>query len=71
MGGSSLYVGTWLVFGVILAPVYTMLIMWFFGKPRKPRKALLGLGLLFGLATALWVGMYIVSLIFGWVFYRA
>ena len=71
MTGSSLYVGTWLVFGVILLPVYGMLVAWFIGKPRKIRKAFLGLGLLFGIAAALWVGLYLVSMLFHVVFYRA
>lgn len=51
--------GTWLIFGIILFPVYTALIAWFVGFPRDPKKALMGVGYLVGLTVALWLPAYI------------
>jgi hypothetical protein len=66
-----MYVGTWLIFAVIMAPVYGTLLGWFLGKPRDLRKAFLGVGLLLGIGLALWIGMLLISLLFGFVFFRA
>ena len=38
--------GLYLVFGVILAPLYVVLAGWFLGKPRDYRTAGLGLAIL-------------------------
>lgn len=64
-----MYVGTWLVFGIILVPFYVMLLGWFLGKPRDFRKVALGLGYLVGLTTLLWGGMWAVTLLIGWIFF--
>ena len=61
--------GTWLVFGVILVPVYVMVIAWFAGEPRKPKTALLGLGYLIGLTVALWGGMFLKTMVIDLVFF--
>lgn len=61
--------GTWLVFGVILVPVYVMLFAWYTGKPRDLRTALLGTGVFFGLIIGLWIAMFIQMEIIGVVFY--
>jgi len=65
-----MYVGTWLIFGIILAPVYVMLLGWFLGKPRNIRKSLLGVGYLVGLTVLLWGGMFAISMVFKFVFFR-
>lgn len=65
-----MYVGTWVIFGVILAPVYTMLFGWFLGRPRNLRKTLLGLSYLLGLTTLLWGGLFALSMLFKFVFFR-
>jgi len=65
-----MYVGTWLIFGIILAPVYVMLLGWFLGKPRNIRKSLLGLSYMVGLTVLLWGGMFAISMVFKYVFFR-
>lgn len=66
-----MFVGTWLIFGVVLAPIYVMLLGWFLGKPRDFRKAFLGLGYLVGLIVLLWGGMYLVTLLIGYLFFNS
>lgn len=61
--------GTWLIFGVILVPVYTVLIAWFLGEPRDTKTALLGVGYLAGLTVALWMGMLVKTVLIGIVFF--
>lgn len=60
--------GTWVIFAVVGLPVYTVLIAWFVGKPGTVRKALMGVVYLVGLTTALWVGLYIQTVIIGLTF---
>ncbi len=55
------YVGTWLIFGIVLLPVYMVLLAWFLGKPRKLRLSLLGVGYVIGLITLLWGGLALMS----------
>ncbi len=57
------YVGTWLIFGIVLLPVYMVLLAWFLGKPRKLRLSFLGVGYVIGLITLLWGGLALMSLI--------
>lgn len=64
-----MFVGTWVIFGIVLVPVYLMLLGWFLGKPRDFGKSFLGLGYIIGLIVALWGGMYLVTLLIGWIFY--
>ena len=51
--------GTWLIFGIILMPVYIMIGAWFIGTPRNSQSALMGVGYLFIITTVLWVSMFI------------
>ena len=61
--------GTWVIFAIILVPVYIMLAAWFLGKPRDTSSGLLGVGYLVGLTTSMWVGMFILTVLIGVVFY--
>ncbi|GAB3027935.1 hypothetical protein [Natronobiforma cellulositropha] len=61
--------GTYLIFGVILVPVYVMLAAWFLGEPRDRRVALLGVGYLVGLTTLLWGGMYLKTVVIDLLFF--
>ena len=62
-------VGTWLIFGVILMPIWIMVIAWFAGKPGDTKTGLLGVGYLVGVTTGMWVSMFILTLLIGVVFY--
>lgn len=61
--------GAWLIFGIILLPVYTAIIAWFAGKPGTPKLAVMGLGYLVGLTLALWIPFYIATVIIGILFF--
>ncbi|OAQ53854.1 hypothetical protein HTG_06195 [Natrinema mahii] len=61
--------GTWVIFAIILVPVYIMLAAWFLGEPRDTKSGLMGVGYLVGLTTSMWVGMFVLTLLIGFVFY--
>lgn len=61
--------GTWLIFGIVLAPIYGMLIAWAVGKPRDRKTGLLGVAYLVGLTTTLWGSLLIVTLLIGVIFF--
>ncbi|AFO58297.1 MULTISPECIES: hypothetical protein [Natrinema] len=61
--------GTWIIFAVILVPVYIMLAAWFLGKPRDTKSGLTGVSYLVGLTTSMWVGMFVLTVLIGVVFY--
>lgn len=61
--------GTWLIFGIVLLPVYGMLAAWFVGEPTDTRTALLGVGYLVGLTVLLWAGMAVKTLLIGGIFF--
>ncbi len=63
-------VGRWLVLGIILVPVYGMLIAWFAGKPRSLPLALRGFGYLILMIVMLWGGLAAVSLLIRYVFFH-
>ncbi|MFP4632240.1 MAG: hypothetical protein ACOCT0_02875 [Halobacteriota archaeon] len=61
--------GTALIFGIVLAPLYAMLAGWVFGEPRDFKLTALGLALLVGIATALWGGLFVLSMLIWLVFF--
>lgn len=62
-------IGTILIFGVVLVPVYVMIAAWFAGKPRDTSSGLLGISYLVGITAQMWIGMLILTLIISVVFY--
>jgi hypothetical protein len=61
--------GTYLIFGIVLAPVYLMVIAWFVGRPRDTSPALLGVAYLFTLTASLWGGLFVATMIIKAVFF--
>jgi len=61
--------GTILIFGVVLLPVYIMLIGWFAGEPRELKTPLLGVGILSSVTVGLWGGLAIFGALLGLVFF--
>ncbi|AHG02318.1 hypothetical protein HALLA_20665 (plasmid) [Halostagnicola larsenii XH-48] len=61
--------GTWLIFGIILMPVYVMIAAWFLGSPRKPKLAAMGVGYLVIITTVLWITMFFAMEVVGIIFY--
>ncbi|MBI4298108.1 MAG: hypothetical protein HY676_06225 [Chloroflexi bacterium] len=62
-------VGAWLIFGIVLLPVYAMLLGWFVGKPRNLRLALMGVGYLIAIPTLLWGGLALFVALLGRLFF--
>ena len=61
--------GTILIFGIVLAPLYAVIIGWFRGRPNDTGLSIMGLVYLFGITTALWGGLLIFSLLIGLLFF--
>lgn len=61
--------GAWVIFGIILLPVYTAIIAWYVGSPSDVKRATMGLGYLVGLTLGLWVPFYILTRFIGLVFF--
>ncbi len=61
--------GTWIIFGVVLVPVYVMVAAWFLGTPRDTKTGLMGVTYLVGITAQMWIGMLILTLLIGLVFY--
>ncbi len=57
------FVGTWLILGIVLLPVYMLLIGWFLGRPRNLRLSLVGLAYVAGLVVIVWSGLEGLSLV--------
>ena len=57
--------GTWVIFGIIGLPIYATVLAWFLGKPRDLNKALMALTYLVGFIVAMWVGVYILTVLLG------
>lgn len=67
VGGTP--IGLWLVPGIIMLPVYGMLLAWFLGKPRNFRLAFLGFSYLIAMIIALWGGLFAVTMLIKVVFF--
>lgn len=61
--------GTWLIFGIVLAPVYGMLLGWLLGEPRDRQTGALGVAYLVGFTVALWGGLGVFTILLGVIFF--
>lgn len=61
--------GSWLIFGVVLVPIYVMVIAWFTGTPRDTKTGLIGVVYLVGLVTTMWASMFVLTVLIGIVFF--
>jgi hypothetical protein len=61
--------GTILIFGVVMLPVYMMLVGWFAGEPRELRTPLLGVGILASVTVGLWAGLAVLGAVIGLIFF--
>lgn len=62
-------IGTYLIFAVVLVPIYVMVVAWFTGTPRDTKTGLLGVSYLVGLTASMWISMLVLTVIIGIVFY--
>ncbi|MFA9427842.1 hypothetical protein [Natronorubrum sp. A-ect3] len=51
--------GLWVIFGLVLIPLYVTVLGWLFGEPRDYRTAGIGIGILAGLLLLMIVGSLI------------
>jgi len=63
-------VGTWLMLGIILVPIYGMLFAWILGKPRNLRLTMRGIIYLISCTILLWGGFTIVTFVIKFLFFR-
>lgn len=61
--------GTYLIFGIVLLPIYIMIAAWFLGQPREKQKALLGVGYLAVITVGLWGGLFVATMLIKFVFF--
>lgn len=62
-------IGIWVLFGVVLAPLYLMLAGWFLDRPREVRPALIGVLYLVGFTTLMWGAAAVVSFAIGLMYF--
>ena len=58
-----LHIGLYLIFGIILLPVYIMIIGWIVGKPRNFRSIGITVGYMFGYVVLLVLSLVILGTI--------
>lgn len=61
--------GTYLIFGIVLLPIYIMIAAWFLGNPRDGSKGMLGVVYLAGLTTVLWGGLFVATMVIKFAFF--
>lgn len=61
----TIHIGLIIIFGVVLVPVYAMLVAWFIEQPRDLRRSVLGVGYLMGFIIVLLAGTWIAGILFG------
>jgi len=61
------YIGVYVIFGIVLLPVYAMIGGWLLGKPRDFKTVGIGLASVFGLIAAMvvavWIGGQLIGLL--------
>jgi hypothetical protein len=61
--------GTYLIFGIVLVPVYIMIAAWFLGEPSDSKKGLLGVSYVVGITTSLWGGLFVATMVIDFLFF--
>ncbi|OVE86281.1 hypothetical protein [Natronolimnobius baerhuensis] len=62
-------IGTWIIFGVVLVPIYVMIAAWFAGAPRDTKTGGMGVVYLVGITAGMWVPMFFLTVLIGIVFF--
>lgn len=64
---AQLHIGLIVIFGIVMLPVYAMLIGWFVGKPREYKPVALAFGYIAIFIVATVVGLGILGTVIGFV----
>ena len=57
------HIGLYVIFGIVLLPVYLMLIGWFVGKPQYFRAIALTLGFMISYAISIIIGIFVMGVV--------
>lgn len=61
MSHQAIHIGLYVIFGIIMLPVYVMIAGWLFGKPRDFRSIAMTFGYMFVFIVALVVGLAVLG----------
>jgi hypothetical protein len=61
--------GTYVIFGIVLLPVYLMLAAWFIGEPRDRMAQFLGVSYVVGITVGLWAGAFVATMAIKFLFF--
>lgn len=61
--------GTWVIFGIVLFPVYTVFLAWYLGKPRDIKVATMGMAYFTTFVVGLWVNFFLLTMVIRFVFF--
>lgn len=61
MGHETIHVGLYVIFGIIMLPVYVMILGWFVGKPRDFRSIAMTFGYMIAFIALLIVGLAVLG----------
>ncbi|AUX09716.1 hypothetical protein AArcSl_2091 [Halalkaliarchaeum desulfuricum] len=61
MAHETIHIGLYVIFGIIMLPVYVMVLGWFLGKPRDFRSIALTFGYMLVFVGALVIGLFVIG----------
>ncbi|MDR5671558.1 putative membrane protein [Halalkaliarchaeum sp. AArc-CO] len=61
MAHETIHIGLYVIFGIIMLPVYVMILGWFLGKPRDFRSIALTFGYMLAFIGALVAGLFVIG----------
>lgn len=59
----TMHLGLYVIFGVIMLPVYVMVVGWIFGKPKDYRSVALAFSYVIALLLVVIVGLFVVGML--------
>jgi hypothetical protein len=61
--------GTYVIFGIVLLPIYIMLAAWFLGEPSDRKSQILGVSYVTGITVGLWAGALVATMVIKVLFF--
>lgn len=61
MAHETIHIGLYIIFGIIMLPVYVMIVGWLVGKPRDYRTVAMTFGYVIAFVAALVVGLAVLG----------
>ncbi|MFP8958661.1 hypothetical protein ACLI4Y_18290 [Natrialbaceae archaeon A-CW3] len=63
MAHETIHLGLYVIFGIIMLPVYVMILGWLIGKPRNYRAVAMAFGYIVGFIALIIAGLLVVGLV--------